>query len=123
MDRYSCFQSCLAVGVDVFLNARIDFVKNDFHLFFTDLGNDLFFHLTEFFDLLMTEHQCVQHQIFADFMSTGFNHVESFLGTGNCQIDLGSGKLFDCRIDNKLAIDITDFNAGDRTVKRNIGNT
>ncbi|MPM56610.1 hypothetical protein SDC9_103419 [bioreactor metagenome] len=68
----------------------------------------------------MSEHQRFDHQFFTDFLSTGLDHINGLLRTGNDQIQIRAFHLSACRVNHQFTIDMTDSNTGNRTVKRNI---
>ncbi len=71
---------------------------------------------------LMSGHDGIIHDIFRDFICTGFDH-NNFLRRGSHgKSQIGFDTLFLGRIKAKLAVDQTDHRRGDGAVKGNVGN-
>ena len=70
----------------------------------------------------MSLHNSVEHGIFRNFLTAGFNH-DDFLGAaGNRKLKRGFFTLCGGRVDDDFAVHKADKNAGDRAVPRNIRN-
>jgi len=118
----NCFlNGLLAVRVDIILDLGVDLIENDFHLRLGDRGDDFFLNRAQFLDCLMADHQGLDHILFGYFLGSGFNHVDGVLGAGDRHIHVGAVHFLDARVDDELAVNAADDDAGNRTVERNIG--
>jgi len=71
--------------------------------------------------LLMAEHHGAKHDFFGQFLSFGFHHQHSGLGTGNHQVQLGVFHLRSIGAEHVLTVDVTDAGSTDRPLEGNTG--
>ena len=118
-------QGVLQLLRTIFFNFSYQFSRRNvhryFHLSLADFSNDFFLEFNQLLDYAMAKPNSVQHGFFGYFLSTCFNHQNSVLGAGNCQIQLRNSCLSNGRVDDEFAINQANAYTGDGAFKGNIG--
>jgi hypothetical protein len=82
------------------------------------LGNKLVDGLDRDLHLLMAEHHRAEHDLLAEAVCLGLDHHHPVLGAGNDEVEFGSLEFGRRRIEQVLAVFITDARRTDRSVER-----
>ena len=72
--------------------------------------------------LLVAEHHRAEHGLLGQSLGLGFDHQHRRLGAGNHQVELRAGLIGARRVEQVLAVAITDARGADRAVERHAGN-
>ncbi len=71
--------------------------------------------------LAMTERDRAEHDVFAEELGFGFDHQHRIRGAGDDEIEIGRLELGLRRIQEVLAVRVTDARGADRSLERNAG--
>ena len=67
-------------------------------------------------------HDRIQHNFFGQFLGFGFNHQNTFFGSGNNQIKVKAGDILHRRVDDEFTVFVTNARRANRTHERDTGN-
>ena len=121
----SVHQGILQLLSTIFFNFSYQFSRRNvhgyFHLCLADFSNDFLLEFNQLLDYAMAKPNSVQHGFFGYFLRTCFNHQDSILGAGNCQIQLRNSCLSNGRVDDEFAINQANAYTSDGAFKGDIG--
>jgi len=111
-------------AIGEFLDCSEDFfrqVRGDIaELGLADFGDNAFDEAAELLDDLVTFDDRIEHDIVRHFIGAGFDHADFFFRTSERDMHLALGALLFRGIDDDLAIDQADMDAGDRAIPRDV---
>ena len=122
------FESLFKLGAELFFDPCVQSVVlgrelRSFPRLFASFFPEFVNQLDNALKVFKTEHNRAEHGFFGQFLRLGFNHQHAFGSTGDNQFQIGVFELFHGRVQNILAVFITDFGAGNRSHKRNTRNS
>ena len=91
-------------------------------LFLTDQFGQFFLNSNQRLKCFVAEKDGIQHVRFREEIRLTLNHHHGILGTRNNDLDITLFDLFVGRVSDKLTVNATDANSGNRTFKWNVGN-
>ena len=89
-------------------------------LFLAYLSNDVLDESADVLDLLVTEQNSLEHLILRNLISACFYHHDGFFSTAYCEVDVRYLSLFECRVDNELAVYHSYYYACSRAIPWNV---
>src|SRR6185369_17773784 len=69
---------------------------------------------------LVAEENCIEHDIFREFISSAFNHADGVTTGGNNDLHVTLFKLLCCRVGNEFTVDTSDLDPCYRPGERNV---
>ena len=84
--------------------------------------NKFFLKFTHCCDKALCLIKSAEHNFFADFVCTAFNHSKAVFCTGNYDFQLSFFLLLECRVNNIFTVDVSNAGSSNRSVERNVRN-
>ena len=112
---------CFAESEDLVEHIVVKLARGVIEFGLADLCNDAVDELEKVFDLLVSLHDSVEHNVIGNFLSACFDHNNLLFACSNCELECAYLALFSCGVDNDLAVNKAYESATDRSVPRNIG--
>ena len=94
----------------------------DLHFFTGNVLYQIVLKIDDFLDMLMTEKDRIEKNIFGNLFSSALDHNNSFFCPGDHDIDIAFFQFCGFRIDNKFFINASHTDSPDRSEKRYLGN-
>ncbi len=91
-----------------------------FSFFFADLASHLLLEFDNRLNGFVGELKRLNHNLFCNLISAGFNHGDGFFCACHDQIQLGFFHLAECGVDDQFAIQIADADCANRARPGNI---
>ena len=99
-----------------------DVIQFHFELGLADCFHDIVDECNLLFDFFVSIHDTAEHNVFAYFVCSGFDHHDCVCGAAYVNMHCALGFLFEIGVDNVFAVNISDYNRSGRSGKRNIRN-
>ena len=107
--------------LDRFCERGIDFLRDDGCLLLADFGSHLVDRGDDQLDRGVRGFERLDDLLFRHFLRASLHHHQAFLRASDDDVELARLALFEGRVDQVLAVDETDADAGNRLLERQVG--